>query len=105
MVTSVTENKVATSMRDAYESFFQMSKYESLPRMHLILKISGIESPALERIIEVRSLITNCSQNVYVISTMLQFQAFPSYHHMIFTYFQSINICSPYEFVDIPLRS
>ena len=70
-----------------------------------IHEISGIESPALERIIEVRSLITNCSQNVYVISTMLQFQAFPSYRHMTFTYFQSINICSPYEFVDIRLRS
>ena len=73
--------------------------------MHLILWISGTESPVLKRITEVQSLITDCSQNVYVISTMLQFQAFPSYHHMIFTYFQSINICSPYEFVHIPLRS
>ena len=73
--------------------------------MHLILQISGIESPVLKRIIEVQSLTTNCSQNVHVISTMLQFQAFPSYHNVIFTYFQSINICSPYEFVHIPLRS
>ena len=67
-------------------SFKFMSKYKSLSHMHLILKISGIESPVLKRIIEVPSLITNCSQNVYVICTMLQFQVFPSYHHMIFTY-------------------
>ena len=66
-------------------SFKFMSKYKSLSHMHLILQISGIESPVLKRIIEVPSLITNCSQNVYVICTMLQFQVFPSYHHMIFT--------------------
>ena len=30
-----------------------------------------------------------------------QFQVLPSYQHMIFTYFQLINICYPYEFVDI----
>ena len=66
-------------------SFKFMSKHKSLSHMHLILKISGIESPVLKRIIG-PSLITNCSQNVYVICTMLQFQVFPSYHHMIFTY-------------------
>ena len=86
-------------------SFKFMSKYKSLSHMHLILWISGIESPVLKRIIEVPSLITNSSQNVYVICTMLQFQAvsiISPYDFHIFT--QSINICFVH-FVHIPLRS